>query len=268
MARRRRRADGRPWAAIVGGTVLLVVALGAVGGALWHQSRSKDAGLDPRLCPSTGPTGHVVLLVDKTDPLNFTQKTAFNARLKDLVERQVPQGTLVSVFSLDQDFKKTAAPLVELCNPGTGQDRTEWDANLKKLRQRYERDFHAPLLQLADELVAMNAAKQSPIFEMLQLVGINAFQKDAVKGPRRLILVSDMLHNTPQYSMFKAPADFVTYAATDYGRKTLPNLSGVEVELHYIVSSPALQTKRNVKFWEDFFQQAGARVVKVNPLEG
>jgi len=42
----------------------------------------------------------------------------------------------------------------------------------------------------------------------------------------------------------------------------------VEVELHYLMNAPQLQTKRNLKFWEDYFNKAGARIVAVRPLEG
>jgi len=34
------------------------------------------------------------------------------------------------------------------------------------------------------------------------------------------------------------------------------------------VNTPALQTRRNLKFWEDWFDRAGARIVRVDPLEG
>ncbi|AJG25005.1 hypothetical protein RR42_s3429 [Cupriavidus basilensis] len=230
---------------------------------------SRPKGLNPEtMCPADGPVGHYVLLVDKTDPLNFTQKQAFSVILQELVEKRIPEGYLLSVFVLSEDFKETAAPLVELCNPGDGSGKSELTANQKRLKAQYRLKFIEPVLKQSESLVSTQPAKWSPIFEMLQLVGINAYHKYDVKGERRLIIMSDMLHNTPQFTMYKGPVDYAAFAASDYGKKAQLELSDVEVELHYLMNSPQLQTKRNLKFWEDYFAKAGARIVAVRPLEG
>jgi hypothetical protein len=220
------------------------------------------------LCPAEGPKGHYVLLVDKTDPLTFTQNEAFSITLREIIEKRTPEGYLLSVFLLGEDFKENAKPLVELCNPGTGADKSKFNANLKQLKRQYQERFLNPLLEKSDLLLATKPAKTSPIFEMLQLVAINAFRKHDVKGERRLIIMSDMLHNTPQFSMYKGPVDYQTFTISDYGRKSHLELPDVEVEIHYLINTPQLQTKRNVKFWEDYFNKAGARIVAVQPLEG
>jgi hypothetical protein len=229
----------------------------------------RDKPLDATtLCPSGGPLGHYVLLVDKTDPLSFTQRQAFAVMLRELVERRVPEGYLLSVFVLGEDFKTTAEPLVELCNPGSGAGKSEFTANLKRLRAQYQSRFIEPVIAQADVLTASKPANASPILEMLQLVGINAFRKQAIDGERKLVLVSDMLHNTPQFSMFNAgaTASFSAFAKTDYGRRTQSDLERVDVEIHYLMHAPSLQTKENLQFWMDYFNQYGARVVAVRPM--
>ncbi len=247
---------------------LFVIAIFIVVGIPLYIN-SRPPGLDQTtLCPKNGPLGHVVLLVDKTDPLNFIQKKAFKERLKDFVEEQTPEGYLLSVFVLDEDFKATAEPLIELCNPGTGSDKSEFTANLKKLKRQYKERFLDPLLNQADNLIAAQPVKTSPIFEMIQLVNINAFHKHNVKGKRRLIIISDMLHNTSQFNMYKDQLDFDALIASDYGCKIQLDLQGVDVELHYLMHTPNLQNKRNLKFWEDYFNKAGSRIVVVRPLEG
>jgi hypothetical protein len=268
MARLGARAKKRRNTQIVLTVVLALAVVAGVSAAAYHMLQPKATLNKADLCPSTGPQGHYVLLVDKTDPLNFTQKQAFMVTLKELVERRLPEGFLMSVFLLGEDFKSTAEPLVELCNPGTGEDKSELTANKRKLRRQFEERFLEPMLKQSESLVSKESAKYSPIFEMLQLVGINGFRKHEVKGERRLIVMSDMLHNTYQFSMYKGPVDFEPFASTDYGRKAMSDLRDVQVELLYLINSPQLQTKRNLKFWEDFFNKAGARVVAVRPLEG
>jgi hypothetical protein len=220
------------------------------------------------MCPADGPVGHYVLLVDKTDPLTFIQNQAFTVIFKDLIEKRVPEGYLLSVFVLGDHFQRNAAPLVELCNPGKGVGRSELTSNLTKLRRQYESKFIEPLSEHFDDLVAIRPSETSPIFEMLQLVGLNAFRKHDVSGERRLLMVSDMLQNTPQFSMYKGTVDYAAFAPTDYANKTQPDLRGVQVELHYLMNKPQIQTRRNLQFWEDFFEKAGARIDLVRPMEG
>jgi hypothetical protein len=251
-------------------TILWVVfSILILGGAAAYLFWFRPTPVDKTtLCPATGPTGHIVLLVDKTDPLNFTQRQAFAVTLRELIEKKTPQGYLLSVFVLGEDFKATAAPLLELCNPGTGSDRSQWTANLKRVRDQYEQKFVKPMLEQSDVLTATVPSKASPIFEMVQLAAINGFKKHDVKGEHRLIIMSDMLHNTPQFTMYKGAVDFQAFANSDYGRKTRADLPDTSVELIYLMNSPQQQTKRNLNFWEEYFKKAGARIVAVQPLEG
>jgi hypothetical protein len=266
--RKSRAAKKRQSKNVAIGVLALVFFLSALGGVAYYLS-TRNSGLDQdTLCPRTGPIGHIVLLVDKTDPLNFNQKQAFLRLLEELIDRRVAAGYLVSVFVLGEDYREGAKALVEICNPGTGEGKSELTANITKLNAQFRERFREPLLQHAETMVATTAAKSSPIIEMLQLVSINGFRKHAVKGPRRLIIVSDMLHNTAELSMYKGIPDFDAFAASDYARKMRTELDGVDVELHEVLHSPKLQTRRLLEFWESFFSKSGARVVIVRPMEG
>jgi len=268
MASLERRGRQRRIKDIVLGTLALLVVLGVAAGIAYFTMTRAEGLNKETLCPASGPTGHYVLLIDKTDPLTFTQNEAFAVMLRELVEKRIPEGYLLSVFSLGEDFKETAKPLVELCNPGAGQDKSELTANLRQLKRQYQDRFLEPLLKHSESVVSLQSAKYSPIFEMLQMVGINAFRKHDVKGEKRLIVMSDMLHNTTQFSMYKGIVDYSAFAASPYGQKAQLDLRGVEVEINYLINTPQLQTKRNLKFWEDYFNKAGARIVAVRPLEG
>jgi len=269
MAATTRRARERRARRIVGTVLLIALALSVLGGIAWFQWSRPPAPDAATMCPATGPTSHFVLLVDTTDPLTFTQRQAWDVLLRDLVSRRVPRDALLSVYELGADFHADAKPLVELCNPGDGSDRSELTANVQRLRRQYEDRFLKPLLAQSDRLVATKPADTSPILETIQLVGINAFRAHAeVHGPRRLVILSDLLHNTPRFSMYREQPDFAAFAATDYGRRVQADLPGVEVELHVLLDTPRLQTRRQLKFWEDYFDKAGARIVEVRPLEG
>lgn len=270
MIQHGRRAKTKCRNEIIFGSLIIFLIILIMACVAYFVMTQEDEIDKMTLCPANGPKGHYVLLVDKTDPLTFLQKEAFEVTLKELVERKIPEGYLLSVFALGEDFKENAKPLVELCNPGRGDNKSEMNTNPKKLERQYQENFLKPLLKQSEQLLGKQSAETSPIFEMLQLVSINAFRTHDIKGERRLILMSDMLHNTPQFSMYKDKnlVDYAVFATSDYGRKTQLNLPEVEIELHYLMNTPQFQTKRNLKFWEDYFNKAGARIVIVNVLEG
>lgn len=268
MAARGRRAKQRQAKHMMFG-VTGILAVIAVVVALGYFVFTRDAGPDKvTLCPSAGPRGHYVVLVDKTDPLTFTQKQAFSVFLDELVRKRVPEGYLLSVFVLGENFENTAQPLVELCNPGFGLGKSEMTNNLEWARRTYQEKFVKPALGQAEALQSAKAAKSSPVLEMLQIVAINAFRKHDVQGERRLILMSDMLHNSGGLSMYQGVPDYSTFAATPYGRKTAADLNGVKAELFYLVNNPKLQNRRLITFWENYFEKSGARLVEARPLEG
>lgn len=268
MATRGRRAKSRQTQQIFIGILCLAFVL-VILGATGYYFFTRESGPDQvTLCPANGPKGHYVLLVDKTDPLSFTQKQAFSVLLNDLIRKRLPEGYLLSVFVLGENFKETAEPLVELCNPGSGKNRSAMTSNVEWARRDYEQKFITPLMQQADSLQGSKPAQASPIFEMLQLVSINGFRRQDVKGERRLFLISDMLHNNGSFSMYRAAPVYSLFADTDYGRKMRADLQSVEVELYYLINTPQLQTRRNQKFWEEYFDKSGARLVEVFPLGG
>lgn len=269
MAKVGRRAQQRRTKELIGGTLAIILVIVIVGAATYYMQLKEGHGLDARMCPvdvDGGPKGHIVLLVDKTDPLTFTQKQALQVTLEELVKKKTPVGYLLTLFVLGEDFKANAQPLLELCNPGNGSGKSAYTENLERLRKKYEEGFVQEVMKQSDSMMAQSPAKWSPIFEMLQLVSINAFRKNSIDGPRKLIIISDMLHNTQQFSMYKGNFDYQTYSSSDYGNRTQLEMVGVKVELDYLMNTPQLQTKRNVDFWEQHFRQAKAVVVSVNPL--
>lgn len=268
MARQSSRAKKQQLKFILIGTVSLIAAITIIfAAAYFYWQRTPPA--DPiTLCPADGPAGHYVLLIDKTDPLNFVQKQAFDVVLRDLIENRVPQGYLLSIFELNEDFTSSAQPLIQMCHPGTGAEASSLVSNVDKLKRQYTERFKSPVENILTSLVATKPANLSPIFEMLQLAAINGFAAHPLRGEQRLIIMSDMLHNTAEFSMYKSPTTFSEFEATPYGRKSLSRLKGVDVEIYYLMNAPKLQTRRQLKFWEEYFEQAGARIVSVTPLEG
>lgn len=250
-------------------SVLMLLLITLIAIAVAYQFTHRSAGLDPEtLCPLSGPKGHYALLVDKTDPLSFTQRTALETLLEDLVERKIPQGYLVSVFVMGEDYKANAKPLVEICNPGTGEDQSELTANLKQLKRQYNKKFITPLMQQMQSMVSDQSGKYSPIFEMIQMVSLASFQRHSVQGERRLLIISDLLHNTPELSLYKKVPSIEDFLASDYGKRTYVNLKDVQIELYLLFNTPQYQSEELTDFWQSFFSKTGASMASITPMPG
>ncbi len=68
--------------------------------------------------------------------------------------------------------------------------------------------------------------------------------------------------------MFKGVPDYKSFSSSAYGERSMTDLSGVKVELHYLMKYPKLQTMKQLKFWEDYFENTGARLTRVQTMEG
>jgi hypothetical protein len=268
MAKLSRRAKAqRRREILLGVSILALIAM--IAAVVAYQFLHRSAGYDPEtLCPLSGPKGHYALLVDKTDPLSFTQRTALETLLKDLVERKIPEGYLVSVFVLGEDYKLNAKPLVEICNPGTGQDKSELTANLKQLKRQYNKKFITPLMQQMQSMVSDQSGKYSPIFEMIQMVSLESFQRHPIEGERRLLIVSDLLHNTPELSLYKKVPILEDFLLSDYGRRTYVNLTNVQIDLYLLLNTPQYQSDELMQFWQGFFEKTGATIASTNSMPG
>lgn len=220
------------------------------------------------LCPVNGPTGHVILLVDKTDPLTFIQKEAFLLFLGEFGKNIVKEGELFSVFALGEDYKENPKPVFEMCNPGQGDNKSVWTDNPERFRREYNDSFIKPMNDLANLLVTSNPGSTSPILEMLQMVSINGFREHYINGSKRLYIFSDMLINTSSYSHYHGNIDYDSFKNSPSSLKLKLDLEGVKVEIEYLINTPAIQTRKHLLFWEKLFSDSGAHVSSVTIVEG
>jgi hypothetical protein len=268
MARKSKLARSRQRTHLFLGSMALLLVIGMVSGTAWWWSQKKS-GIDPNtLCPSDGPIGHHVLLIDKTDPFNLPQKAAFDLIVTDLVTKQTPPGYLLSIYVLGDDFKSQTKPLVELCNPGDAKGHSEFTENIKQLNRQYKERFLKPVFAQSTELLSVTTAQESPILEMLQMVNLNSLQKHDVDGPKQLIVLSDLLQNSKHLSMYKSMPDFDVFNATAYAQKTKVNFEGVEIKVHLLQNVPQLQKQNLFDFWKKYFSNSGATQFELIALPG
>jgi len=150
------------------------------------------------LCPRTGPVGHTLILVDKSDPWSAVQAD----RLKKLV-KQVGVGlatdSLLSVYVFNDAFEPNFPPLIALCNPG--RTASELIGNPRRDYVRWAEKFGRPLDEALAVLAQPAKGNLSPVVEAIGDV-LSRRENRVASGERSLILVSDMLQNSAQFSFF------------------------------------------------------------------
>jgi hypothetical protein len=247
---------------IIAGLLLAALVLG--GGAagyhfLFGEGAPQVVQLDKEtLCPVDQPTQrHSVILVDTTDALSDGQRQLVRQVIDDFAAQALPFEK-VSVFSIDAAAAYEPKRLFSACSPKRGEDADGFSEDPRRLEALWARDFGRPL----DEAIAAEIAKgpqdSSPIIESVFAISLLYDFSTAVPF-RRLVVVSDMLQNSPGLSLYKANAEYDSYAKSEHGELHRPDLRATEVTLHYVIRPAVLarQNAANREFWTRFFLAAG-----------
>ena len=244
---------------------LAVVALIVVIIAPWERGQYNQANL----CPRSGDYPRTAVLVDATDSLSESQVKAVVEEINALRDR-IALHEWVGIFVLNEDNLTLPAPEIALCYPGDRSTANPLIRNPELIQRQYEKKFQRPMESAIEQLAQAPPQSTSPIHEMIQAVALDR-NFDSTKK-RRLIVVSDMLQNTPpEYSHYRDGADFSAWRNSAHGRK-FPEFSllCVEVEILYLKrtddSARAAQNRGHVRFWEDYFAELGASVKILKPI--
>jgi hypothetical protein len=250
-------------AAILGIVVLLAV-VAAAGWFVTRQIRA-DAIDEATLCPATGATGELAILLDITDPLGATQLLTLRSELERMVVDSL-RGTLVSLGRVsDQPGELGAA--YALCRPLTGAEGGEWIRNPTQLDRRFQDRFLKPFQAELSGMLDASEAKQSPIMEGLQaLLAGTAAKGVKVEGPHRIVIASDLLQNSDAMSFYRGD-DWASFKKSPDFARLAKNLAGAEITIFRVPRQDAKVDAAAVDdFWVRYLDTQGADKVTVTPL--
>lgn len=254
------------------GLILIVAALVLLlaGGGAYFTLKGSQTRIDPEtFCPVAGPSAVTIILIDQSDPLNPVQQEALRKRLKVLKDGLALHERL-AVYAVSDTRKELPPPFIDLCNPGRGDEISPLIGNPERTRQRWEAEFSARLDEVLALMLAPGSEPASPIMESIQSVAVAGFRETGTL-PRRLVIVSDMIHNTPEFSQIRDPqAAFAGFKGSRYFRKVRADLKGVEVVVHYVRrdNMAHVQGRRHIEFWQEWFAAQGATLAQVVAIEG
>lgn len=252
------------------GVGMAVVSLLLAGGMGWYIFIADGTRLDENMCPvEEGPSSVSVVIVDVTDPYNSIQWQNVKNRLSE-IKKGIPKHGLLALFSVTKSVPKTLEPEVELCNPGSGQQSSIWTGNPQLKRRRWQESFIAPIDSILTRINAEGPRRTSPIMETVQAAKahVGAYDTDA----RRLVIVSDMMQHTDEYSHYgPRPPEYDPFESTALNEKLSADLSGWQIEILYAWRGGAesqVQGQSHVAFWNQYFQDNGATLQRVVRIDG
>lgn len=246
-----RRSESFPigWA-IVGGFALVSVLAGF--GWLYMGAVARNSERDPEtLCPKTGPVEQVLVLVDVTDPVGPIAQADILNQL-DAIADGLPRGGLFELRTLKTGDTRTNT-IFSTCNPGDGSDLDHWTGNPEAARKRWAESFDGPLKAAMDDALQAESADTSPIMAGVQQIAVDNLGTQHAKSiPNRLIIVSDLLENTPAFSIYRSGPDFEAYRASSAPAEYGTDLAGATVEVWLLRRGTDFVGSELADFWADW----------------
>lgn len=239
--------------------ILLAVAVVIAGGFgyLYYKASSKEGLDDATLCPKNGAKGHLVVLVDLTDPASMTQMRF--ARNK--IEREIDEagvGTLISIGVVAPDAALREGMLLTVCKPPSGAEADALTENAKMIEDNFQDRFAQPLDRMLTKIMTVSEAPSSPIMENLQELLSRIPEFDG-STPQKLVIFSNLSQHSDVLSFYRGD-NWSRFEAIGGLSKLARNLTGTDVLLLRLPEPP--EQRENLEdFWVNYFEAQGASTV-------
>jgi hypothetical protein len=194
-----------------------------------------------------------VIVIDHSEAVASQTLDSIVERAWHMIESEVSEGELVTVFNLSKMSKNELKPSFSGCKPR--QDGSRSTEDVKRIKRDFENNFKKPL---RNEFASpIQGSDESPIAQALIDLSLDdkRFRSTDVT---KLWVYSDFLENTPGFSMYKCsdPAKAVTqFRASRVGAVERPTFRNVDIHMNIIprhnVNKAMLQCRD--RFWNWFF---------------
>lgn len=246
-SRVQRPASSRTWL----GAALIGAVLAAGGALLAAPALMRTAvAVDADGCPKDfAAPAHTLVLVDASEALAPRHKRLLNAAVTQEA-RTLPAHGRLSLVALDAANPEEPRWLISLCSPGDGGDANPLFANPARLRAAWEKRFIDPLEDAARRAGANRGDSFSPILEAIR--SATGDPRWLAAEQRSLVLVSDLMENTPARSLYDAD---VSYRAD---RDRALTLDGADVRVVFLdrPAKTAVQSTAWARFWAPLLEDS------------
>lgn len=233
------------------------------------QSQSKIKAIDKNtLCPEGGPVAKTVVLIDLSDPYPQIVRDQMLRFLKDIKNSTMKHEQL-QVYVMTTANEISVNKKVDICNPGSGEDVSEWTSNPRMIKKKWKESFSEPINDVFRESLKSGDSDISPILESIKSISVySLIGIDNNDIPKKLIIFSDMIQNSSAYSQYKSNETYKNFIVTRKGRKSLVDLNGSHVSIYYVRRGKyaVIQGKNHISFWRDWIMGSSGVLENVKSI--
>lgn len=249
--------------------ILLLIAAVAITGFLCRtflQDKAHKETLNGNC--KIDPDFVTAVLIDDTDPISIERDEAAAFILK--LAEDAPRYSRFVLYRLSESSFENGGkpvPAQETCNPFGKTDRADFLKEDKTELKRERDKFLREIKKITEALLNVKEKPYSPIMEGIHSVAVAEFFSLKSEAKRHLVIVSDMMQNTKDFSMFskKQQKDFERFKRRPYYRRIKTKaLENAQVSVFELVRNSEAQNDDIVLFWKDYFndQKAEADFVR------
>lgn len=206
----------------------------------------------------------ILIFLDFSGSIKSEERAQFQRELEAQIIPSLSAGDRLLIAPIHDKTLTEFRPLAQVILPAT-REFSGWRDNVLKYN-RHLKEVEAQTLDLKDELKNEVAAilrrryasPYTDIFSSL-LIAQKLFHDEARR--KVLILMSDMIEDTPDYNFEKlvlSPSAFEKLLAELEGKALIPNLPGVCVYVSGASAKSAARAESIGRFWEAYFRRTGA----------
>ncbi|MEQ8559817.1 MAG: hypothetical protein RIB03_16015 [Henriciella sp.] len=205
---------------------------------------------------------HTIVMIDQSDPFNPNDLGWVNEFI-DSEARTLPRFGRLTVVTPNSDDPYDAKIVYSHCSPGSAEHANAFLQNPRMIEDTWRETFYKPLSTEIETALTDTRQPSSPLFEAVYSIADRAdFQ--ASRGDRRIILISDLMQHSEEFSFYRTGTDEAAFAETRLADQ-VPEMDGVEIVARVVPRQEYDLPMSEVKgFWRDYFARTGAEFSSVN----
>ena len=220
------------------------------------------------LCRVDGNYNKHVIVLDITGRYSLIQHKTIRQAIENEVKGLALDEQLQLYFITDS-VVAGIKPLMEVCNPGKGENVDSFTGNKKIVIKKWEEKLYKPLNKILSDFDANpTIAAKSPILETIQMIN-NLSLKKSIEGTKtRFTIMSDFIQHSDDYSFYRNKIE--NFWTSAYQQKVYTKFDNVDINLMFIRRNGREEylTDRYLNFWKRFFTESGSKKVTIQRIEG
>jgi hypothetical protein len=248
-------------------SVVVVLVIGIIYAFISVSSDQVERNKE-NLCRVDGNYNKHVIVLDITGRYSLIQHKTIRQAIENEVKDLALEEQLQLYFITDS-VVAGVKPLMEVCNPGKGENVDGLTGNKKLIKKKWEDKLYNPINKILSDFDANpTIAARSPIMETIQMINNLSLKKSKEGTKTRFTIMSDFIQHSDDYSFFRNKIE--NFWNSNYRQKVYTKFDNVNVKLMFIRRNGREEylDDKYLDFWKKYFTESGSKKVTIKRIEG